>query len=158
MNYKSICFTGHRNLTATTELKKRLYDTLEALVGQGAVNFYAGGAYGWDMLCEITVLKLRKVYPHIKLHLVLPCSEQEQTAKWQEKQREQYYKILNAADSVEYISKHYFNGCMKERNARMVELADCCICYYRETDRASGTGQTVRMAKRKEIRVINFAE
>lgn len=36
MNITSICFTGHRSLTATAELKKRLYDTLEALVGQGA--------------------------------------------------------------------------------------------------------------------------
>ncbi|MBD5117501.1 MAG: DUF1273 domain-containing protein [Ruminococcaceae bacterium] len=157
MNYKSICFTGHRSIKETAELKKRLYDTLEALIVQGAVNFYAGGAYGWDMLCELTVITLQKVYPHIKLHLVLPCSEQEQTAKWQEKQREQYYNVLNAADSVEYIAEHYFKGCMKERNARMVELADCCICYYKETDRASGTGQTVRMAQRKGIRVINFA-
>lgn len=157
MNYKSICFTGHRSIKATAELKKRLYGTLEALIGQGAVNFYAGGAYGWDMLCELTVITLQKVYPHIKLHLVLPCSEQEQTAKWQEKQREQYYNILNAADSVEYISEHYFKGYMKERNARMVELAVCCICYYIETDRASGTGQTVRMAQKKGIQVINFA-
>lgn len=158
MNYKSICFAGHRNIALTLNLKRHLYDTLESLIKQGAAEFYAGGAYGWDILCELTVIELRKVYPHIKLHLVLPCSEQEQTAKWNEKQRDLYYTILKAADSVEYISKQYFNGCMKERNARLVELADCCVCYYRKTDKASGTGQTVRMAQRKEIHVINLAE
>lgn len=44
---------------------------------------------------------------------------------------------------------------MKIRNARLVELADGCICYY-SGKYISGTGQTLRMAKRKKIHIINF--
>ena len=45
---------------------------------------------------------------------------------------------------------------MKKRNAQMVELADCCVCYYDDSIARSGTGQTVRMANAKGIEVINL--
>ena len=154
---KSICFTGHRNIKITSELISLLNKTLTDLIDNGAADFYAGGALGWDMLCEQAVLDLKEKFPHIRLHLVLPCSAEEQTAKWNDMQKEKYRKILNAADTVRYISEHYYDGCMKVRNARLVELADCCVCYYDNRGR-SGTGQTVRMAKEKGIRVINLAE
>lgn len=64
--------------------------------------------------------------------------------------------ILSAADSVEQTSGHYYNGCMKVRNARLVELADCCFCYWNPNRKRSGTGQTVRMAHKKNIMVVNF--
>lgn len=65
-----------------------------------------------------------------------------------------YDRILLMADSTEYISEKYYYGCMKARNARLVELADCCVCYYDNKKSASGTGQTVRMAERKNICII----
>ena len=153
---KSVCFTGHRNVRITNELLALLNKTLTDLIENGAADFYAGGALGWDMLCEQIVLDLRKKYPHIKLHLVLPCSEVEQTARWNDMQKEEYRKILNAANDIEYTSDHYYDGCMKVRNARLVELADCCVCYYDNRSR-SGTGQTVRMAMDKGIKIINLA-
>ncbi|MCH5350158.1 MAG: DUF1273 family protein, partial [Oscillospiraceae bacterium] len=127
---KSVCFTGHRNVRITNELLALLNKTLTDLIENGAADFYAGGALGWDMLCEQIVLDLRKKYPHIKLHLVLPCSEAEQTARWNDMQKEEYRRILNSANDTEYTSDYYYDGCMKVRNARLVELADCCVCYY----------------------------
>jgi len=68
---KSACFTGHRNLDCDLEdLKSRLYNALErAIVNAGIVEFYNGGAIGWDMRTAQTVLervhitldKLRKI-------------------------------------------------------------------------------------------------
>lgn len=153
--FKAICFTGHRDLPVTEDLKRQLYDALEEFIRQGAIDFYAGAALGWDTLCELVILKLKKVYPYIKLHLILPCSNEEQTTKWTEVQKIEFFRILNLADSVEYTSKHYHNECMKIRNARLVELADCCVCYYDGRFR-SGTAQTVSMAQKKHIMVINF--
>ena len=155
MNEKSVCFTGHRKIKVTNELISRLNNTLTDLIKNGAVTFIAGGACGWDLLASEAVLKLREVYPQIKLHLVLPCSSEEQTIKWSDTQKAEYQNILNAADKVEYTSDHYYDGCMKVRNARLVELADCCVCYYDNRSR-SGTGQTIRMAKEKGIRIINL--
>ncbi len=76
-----ICFTGHRKIVITPELKNKLTNFLKNLIVQGTVDFYTGGAIGWDTIAAQTVLRLREVYPQIKLHLVLPCSNEEQTAK-----------------------------------------------------------------------------
>lgn len=158
MNMKSCCFTGHRSFTGdTTNLDTRLYDILERAINKKSVaDFYCGGAVGWDELAAQTVLKLREIYPHIKLHLILPCSNEEQTAKWTKEQKAEFYRILNLADSVEYTSEHYYNGCMKVRNARLVELADFCFCFWDTNRQRSGTAQTVRMAQRKKIMIVNF--
>ena len=55
---KSICFTGHRHIAkeklpaALAELRR----VLETAIPQGFVDFYAGGALGWDTYCAQTVL------------------------------------------------------------------------------------------------------
>lgn len=154
---KSVCFTGHRNVKVTEKLVSLLKKTLTGLIENGASDFYAGGALGWDMLCEQTVIDLREKFPQIRLHLVLPCSSEEQTAKWNDMQKAKYQKIMSDADTVQYTSEHYYNGCMKARNARLAELADCLVCYYDNRSR-SGTGQTVRMASDRGINIINLAE
>ncbi len=138
------------------KVQNKLVKTLELLIKEGAENFYAGGAIGFDTIAADAVIRLRQIYPQIKLHLVLPCCEAEQTARWNDSQKSKYREIFIAADSIEYISKHYYNGCMKKRNARLIELSDCCVCYYNDKNSTSGTGQTVRMALNKKIRVINI--
>lgn len=45
---------------------------------------------------------------------------------------------------------------MKKRNARLIEHADCCVCYYNVKRSASGTGQTVRMALNRNMTIINL--
>jgi len=151
---KKCCFTGHRKLKITQDLKDRLNNVLENLIGQGAEDFYAGGAVGWDTLCELEVIRLREKYANIRLNLVLPCSSDEQTKGWSEYDKKQYYEILGKANSIEYVSDNYFRGCMKKRNARLIEYAGCCICYCKE--KSSGTGQTIRMAEEKNIQIINL--
>lgn len=153
---KSVCFTGHRKITITYELKEKLRRTLISLIENGCTDFYAGGALGWDTLCEEAVLALRQEYPQIKLHLVLPCSSAEQTAKWSDWQRTRFKSILTAADDVQYTAEHYSADCMKRRNERLVELSECCVCYC--TDPQSGTGQTVRIAERSGIKIYNLAK
>lgn len=157
---KSASFTGHRHLSGDIKsLAEYLYNTLDHHIKyHGLSDFYAGGAMGWDTLAALTVIKLRNIYPHIRLHLILPCSNQEQTLKWSAKNKEIFYKILAQADSVEYTSNHYYNGCMKIRNARLVECADICFCYWNTNNFHSGTAQTVNMARKKHIDIINFMQ
>lgn len=156
---KSVCFTGHRSIKSNLDgLSALLYDFVERIITELEVtDFYTGGSIGWDALAAQTVLRLREKYPQIKLHLILPCSNEEQTAGWSEEQRREFYRILALADDVEYTSEHFYNGCMKARNARLVELASvCCISYWNVNDFRSGTGQTVRMAQKKGLRVVNL--
>lgn len=154
---KNICFTGHRNVKETADLKNALIKQLVKLINEGATNFYAGGAVGWDTLCESVVIELRERFPHIKLHLILPCPAEEQTEKWREDDKAEFRRLLLASDTVEICSEHYFDGCMKLRNQRLVNLADVCVCYYNGKQR-SGTGQTVRMAERLGKEIINLID
>ena len=140
----------------TKELSQNLYKKLEESIISGVTDFYFGGAYGWDKFSFLVVLKLREKYLNIRLNLVLPCSNAEQTAKWSEKDKAEFYRILSLSDSVKYTSEHYFNGCMKLRNARLVKYADRCFCYFEPKRKRSGTAQTVRMAQKKGIPIFNF--
>ena len=158
---KSVCFTGHRTIDGDREkLSARLYALLERLVTEKKVtDFYTGGAVGWDALAALTVLKLRESYPEVKLHLILPCPFEEQSAKWNEAQKEEHKHIASLADTKEFTSEHLGKNAMKIRNARLVELAsDYCICYWNPKHYRSGTGQTVRMTQKKGIEVINLFE
>lgn len=154
---KTVCFTGHRDVKITRELKNRLMATLETLIQNGCTDFYAGGAVGWDMLCEAAVLALRKKYTGIRLHLILPCTFSEQTKAWKDEQKLLLSLIRVFADGEEYVSDRYYNGCMKRRNEKLVFYADCCVCYYNKKS-PCGTGQTVRMATAKGVEIFNLAE
>ena len=158
---RSVCFTGHRTIAEDKEtLSARLYALLERLVTEQKItDFYTGGAVGWDALAALTVLKLRESYPEVKLHLVLACPFDEQSAKWKEAQKEEHKYIASLADTKEFTSEHLGKNAMQIRNARLVELAsDYCICYWNPKHYRSGTGQTVRMAQKKGIEVINLFE
>lgn len=154
-NTKSICFTGHRNIRITEGLKYHLKCLLEKKIKRGVTDFYAGGAIGFDTFCEYTVIDLKRNYPGIKLHLILPCIPEEQTAGWSKYQKNCFNELFCLKDDFEYISLHYTPDCLKKRNARLIELSDECVCYYSGNYR-SGTGQTVRMAENKGIPVINL--
>lgn len=158
---RSVCFTGHRTIAEDKEtLSARLYALLERFVTEQKItDFYTGGAVGWDALAALTVLKLRESYPEVKLHLVLPCPFEEQSAKWNESQKEEHKNIASLADTKEITSEHLCENAMKIRNARLVDLAsDYCICYWNPKNFRSGTGQTVRMAHKKGIEIINMLD
>ena len=154
---KSCFFTGHRNAPSDSLLIIKTGTLIIDLITKcGVTDFYAGGAVGWDMICEKIILDLKEKYPKIKLHLVLPCPPEIQTTKWNSKQIEEYNRILNSADDVEIVSEKYETDCMKKRNARLVKYGDICICYYNEKDSRSGTGQTVRMAQKAGKPIANM--
>lgn len=85
---------------------------------------------------------------------VLPCEGQ--ADKWSDSAREHYYSILKQADSVEYVSYEYYDGCLLDRNHRLVNAADLLLAVYNGA-RRSGTGATVNYANRvgREIIVID---
>ncbi len=154
---KSCCFTGHRALYYTDNLDYRLRETIIYLIKQGVTEFYAGGAIGWDTLCAEMVINIRdNGYPDIHLNLILPCKEKEQTAKWDSEAKRRFRQVYESADNIEILSENYHRDCMKNRNQRMVDLSDWCVCYCDERKSMGGTAQTVRMAQKKGIKIINL--
>ncbi len=156
MKNKTACFTGHRDLHTypACEVEKRLETELVDLIKKGYCNFEAGGALGFDTIAAQTILRFKEKYPHIKLILVLPCTEQAKS--WDKVDQAIYEDIKNQADQIIYISRNYFRGCMQKRNRYLVDNSSVCICYLLET--AGGTAYTVHYAYLKGLNVVNIAE
>ncbi|MBD5116650.1 MAG: DUF1273 domain-containing protein [Ruminococcaceae bacterium] len=152
---KVACFSGHRKLPQDqTEIRENLERAIISLIKQGVVFFGNGGAVGFDALAATTVLKLKKDYPHIKLVMVLPCSPEQQSLKWNDEQKKRYYEILEQADKVRELSPKYTNTCMLDRNRHLVDNSAYLICYLRENK--GGTFYTVNYARQKGLKILRI--
>ena len=111
----SCCFTGHRAISyeKLISLNDILTRETEKLILNGIKYFYCGGAVGFDTLAAKVVLELKKIYD-IQLIIVVPNMGQDKY--FTEKQKKEYNQILYHADTVIYLSDHYYKGCMQKRN------------------------------------------
>ncbi len=151
----SCAFTGHRPHklpwkyneadSRCVELKAALTEQISALVEAGITDFFSGGADGVDCWAALTVLALREKNPALKLHCILP--HEGQADKWSSSAQERYYSILSQADSVEYVSRKFYDRCMLDRNQRLVESAGLLLAVY-NGERRGGTAATVRYAQK----------
>lgn len=152
---KVACFSGHRKLPPNCdELKQRLKETIEELIYKGVIYFGVGGAIGFDLLTETTILELKEQFPYIRLILVLPCPPEQQTLKWNNEQRRTYYDILSKADKVRILSEKYTKSCMLDRNRHLVNNSGYLVCYLRENK--GGTFYTVNYAATQNISIIRL--
>jgi uncharacterized phage-like protein YoqJ len=154
MQNTTVCFTGHRQIDAAhmmalpALLKAQIAKQIEA----GATHFRAGGAIGFDTLAALCVLEQKKQYPHIKLDLILPCRDQD--ASWSAQDRGAYRFVLAEADSVTYLYDSYHEGCMLERDRRLVQGSDVCIAFL--TKSKGGTAYTAAYALKSGLEFINL--
>lgn len=150
------CFTGHRSYEKTVTRDEKLFfeKLVDNLINYGYTTFKAGGALGFDTAAAEYILKKRKTCRNVRLELVLPCADQ--TKKWGFADRRRYEKIKKAADKVDCLHDLYVDGCMQERNRRMVDESSLCIAYC--TQNWGGTAGTVRYAKQRGVRVYNIPE
>ena len=160
----SCAFTGHRPHKFPWKdneadprciaLKETLAEQIATLAGAGVTEYFTGGADGVDCWAAEIVLTMREKNPALKLRCVLP--HEGQADRWSDSAQERYHSILERADSVDYVSRQYYDGCMIDRNHRLVELAGLLLAVFNGV-RRSGTGATVNYARKmgKEIIVID---
>ena len=150
------CFTGHRAIGIDD--MRRCADMISkqilALKDEGVVNYYAGGARGFDFAASVTLLNMKNMIPELTLNLVLPCRDYDK--KWKKAERELFAKVIARADSVVYTSEGYTKFCMHIRNRYMVDRSSVCIAYM--TEAKGGTASTVEYARKKGLKIINIAE
>jgi len=156
MNTNKCFFTGHRRLPSDRikEIVTTLDREIDNLISEGVTDFISGGALGFDQIAASLIIAKKKMEKNIRLIFALPCKNQDKL--WTEKQKTLYKDLLGEADQVIYVSKAYSNSCMCKRNRYMVQNLDYCICALLHG--VSGTGQTVRLARKSGLRVINVAE
>jgi len=155
MKNQTCCFTGHRAIPETeyAEIQFRLKSEIVRLIKQGVCYLGAGGALGFDTMAALTVLDLKKEYPHIRLIMVLPCRNQ--TKGWNGYDVKVYDHILQKADKVVYLAEQYDMDCIRRRNEHLVDHSEYCICYF--TGKKGGTAYTVGYAINKGLYVMNLA-
>lgn len=154
MKEQTCCFTGHRKIPPEQykSIVKRLKLEITDMINKGIIYFGVGGALGFDTMAAKAVLELRKIYPQIKLILVLPCKTQ--TQGWNEADKKTYEDIKRACDKYVYVSEEYTYDCMYIRNRHLVDNSNYCICYL--TKQIGGTAYTVEYAKKNGLKVINI--
>lgn len=147
------CFTGHRRLLAESieHMVKRLDREIENLIGQGVKNFISGGGLGFDQIVASLIIAKKEMGRDIRLIFALPYKNQDE--HWNDAQKRLYRNLLAEADEIVYVSEKYSDGCMKKRNRYMVEHSAYCICALQNP--RSGTGQTVRYARKWGLWVVN---
>ena len=149
------CFTGHRTIPVNekSQIEGALLKAIAFLYTKGYRHFIAGGALGFDTMAANAVLTLKKRVKDITLTLILPCADQ--SAAWRSADKAVYDAQKAEADELVCLSEKYYDGCMQKRNAEMVRRSSACIAYL--TRPRSGAGQTVRMAEKAGLTVINLA-
>ena len=163
---RACAFTGHRpqklpwrrdeTAPGCVALKKTLTAQITALVVDGYTEFLTGMAEGVDMWAAQIVLSLRVTNPSLRLHCVLPCTEQ--SVRWSAASREQYRAILEQANSIIFVNRANKKDCMLERDRFLVSYASLVLAVY-NGEKRGGTAATVRYARKlgRELIIIDPA-
>ncbi len=151
---QTVCFTGHRDIPAeaAVQLPRLLEGVIEDLYRRGARVFRAGGAMGFDTVAALKVLDMKIRYPQIRLELILPCRNQ--TERWDEQSVRTYQYILQQADQHRFLFDAYIDGCMLERDRKLVQGSDVCVAYCAHN--RGGTAYTCAQALKAGLELINL--
>lgn len=155
--HKTCFFTGHRSIARNENsmIKSLVNEEILNKINDRVEVFISGGARGFDTIAAEQVIFMREDYDFIRLCLYLPCHNHD--LKWRFSERRRMRNIMEQADEIYYVTDgEYQNGCMKKRNRAMVDASDCGIAYM--TNKMSGSAQTMRIAGKKGISVINIAD
>lgn len=148
---KSCFFIGHREaderlLPCLTEAIRRLF------IEEDVSYFYVGGYGGFDRIAGMAVKEVKKQYPGITLHLVLPYHPAERSIEAPPGYDGTYYP-----EGLEGVPRQY---AIVRANKILVDTSDWLIAYVRHG--ASNSRKILEYAKRREkkgqIRVENLAE
>lgn len=156
------CFTGHRpdKLPWRDDeadgrciaLKARLADALADAYARGMRHFLCGMALGADFyFCE-AVLALRSQFPGVTLEAALPCEEQ--AARWRERDRDRYFRLVGACDYETMVQHRYDKGCMLRRDRYMVDRSAMMIAVY--GGMLGGTMYTLSYAMKKGLEIVTL--
>lgn len=136
------------------EVKEKLKNAIRLAIEEGFTTFISGMARGVDMWAAEIVLDIREEYRGIKLMCVSPFEGFEKQWSFEEKYR--YNSIMEEADCVKFVCKHYSKGCFQIRNKYMVDNCARVISAY--NGEKGGTQNTIMYAKHEGVECVNILD
>ena len=97
------------------------------------------------------VLELRSRRPGITLEAAIPCEEQ--AARWRERDRSRYFRLMEQCDFETMVQHRYTSGCMQRRDRYMVDHAGLLIAAY-DGMTLGGTMYTLTYAMRQGLETL----
>ncbi|MBO7242834.1 MAG: DUF1273 family protein [Alistipes sp.] len=145
-----VSFTGHRNYTNAQN--DRLRESIISLYNIGARVFRVGMAEGFDMAAAELVMEMMVEDINIVLEAYIPWPDFDKHLNHNDSMR--YNNILKCCNAVHYASNEYNRGVYHKRNDMLIEGADYIVAWWDGS--SSGTGYTVKQAKRHHLKIINL--
>ena len=142
--YSTATFIGHGDLpTCNIALIEKHVEIL--IAEYGCRLFLLGGMGRFDMACAYVVRKLKRKYPHVQAHLVIP------------------YLSFSIADPLYYdeiifpeeLEGLYYKRSILERNRYLVDHAEIALCYVDHC--WGGAYKTYQYAKKKNLPLIELS-
>ena len=145
--------TGHRTLKKGFD-REKLDEKFKELISKGYRYFLCGMALGFDTECFLSLERLRERYKDIKIVAVVPCSDQ--AAKFSQKEKAEYNRMLSSADLIAAEKRTYFKNCMIIRNDFLAENCSYLLAYFDGVSKKSGTYYTLSRAKKLGVETENI--
>lgn len=152
--------TGHRppklNLgydDADRDLLNRfvLQELKKAMLAYDVAKVISGGAQGYDQSLALSAIAL-----NIPLVVAIPFKSQH--ARWPAYAQKRYLDILDQAEVVDIGGGEYANFKFILRDYWMVDNSDLLLALFDEQEKSSGTGATVKYARKTGKPVVNIWE
>ena len=137
-----VTFCGHSIISNKEELSKKISDTIEELIEEGADVFYLGGYGDFDILSAREVKKAKIKHKSIVSVLVLPYLEHRYN-------KELYDETVYP--DIESVPKRY---AISARNKWMVDVSDVIVSFVDHD--WGGAAKTLEYAKKHGKRIISL--
>ena len=133
-------------------LRQELTDAVE----RGKTTMIHGCMAGWDLVCALQVIEIKKQFPHVQLVSVAPYAvhffskEKCWTPDWIERAHE----VFRQHDFGISLAEYYRKGVYYERNDALITHSSELICYW--DGGKGGTKYTVDRAAENGLAIINL--
>jgi len=147
------CFTGHRPEKLDkpeAEVIEGLKKEIRTAIADGFQTFISGMARGVDLWAAEIVLAFRDEGTAIRLICANPYRGFE--SRWSWDWQERYWRIMEPADLVRFISPSYSRDCFQRRNEWMIDHSARVITAY--NGQPGGTRNTLEYAKRCGVPLV----
>lgn len=142
----TVTFIGHSVFEITPHLKRWLYETINALLIEGATTFLCGGYGQFDELSAYIARHCREYYPEVQSFLVHPYPNRNYDLK------------IYTNGIYPQLEKVMGISAITQRNEWMVDQADVVVAYVFDSFGGAYKSFTYALSKNKRIISYQFHE